>query len=71
MLGAKEIANNPSKIDEVQTRAQIILDTTTDITFDNMNKAVGLMVEKGWKPVAMTGFHSPPWRLLYVILQRS
>jgi len=47
------------------------MDQSTSPQFDNLDKAVALMVEKGWTPLAMTiNGVDKPFRQMYVILKR-
>ena len=58
MILAPEIVRNPEIIDEIRGKYQILYDQTlANFQFDNLNKAICIMAEKGWKCVSITTFN--------------
>jgi len=53
MLDAKDIVKKPEVIDEIKGNYEIISDSTQTGTLNNMNQAINLMSQKGWRCVGM------------------
>ena len=56
MLKASDILDEPEIIDDIEGKYQIIHDeSNTGFKFDNLNNAVCLMAEKGWRCLSISG----------------
>jgi hypothetical protein len=58
MILASKIVSNPEIVDEIIGKYQIIYDQAlARFKFDNLNKAICIMAEKGWRCVNITSFN--------------
>jgi hypothetical protein len=59
MIIAHNIVSNPLLLDSLNDRYVVIFDQTlAEMKFDNLNKAINIMAEKGWKCVNITSFNA-------------
>lgn len=71
MLFAPNIVSNPEIISEIDGKYQIIYDQSiTDFKFDNLNEAICMMSEKGWRCVNITVFYDK-FRVMYALMEKS
>jgi len=55
MIFAPDIIKNPQIIDKIENKYQIIYDQSiAHAKFDNLNHAINVMAQKGWKCVNIT-----------------
>lgn len=55
MILAKDIISNPEIVGKIETKYQIVADASiASSRFDALNKAISIMVEKGWRCVNIT-----------------
>lgn len=52
---AKEIIKHPEILDEIEGRYLIVLDVSISGRLDNLEEAINIMAEKGWRCVGFTG----------------
>ena len=74
MIQAADIARSPDAADAIRGRYQIVFDTTLNfVLFDNMDRAIKIMGEKGWRPTAMSvGLDVKVGRsIMYVLLEKT
>lgn len=58
MISAPVIVGNPEVIDKIENKYQIIFDQAlTYPKFDNLNQAINIMAQKGWKCVNITSLN--------------
>ncbi|MEM3646586.1 MAG: hypothetical protein QW334_00375 [Thermofilum sp.] len=73
MLLASEIVRNPEK--DLEGYVRTVYDQTIGgLTWDNLEKALNILAEKGWKPVCMAVYESSALRgakLAYVIIEKK
>jgi hypothetical protein len=61
MLLAAKIVNHPEIVDDIRGRYQIIMDQAlVKLGFDNIDRAIKIMAEKGWKPISITALNRGP-----------
>ena len=56
MLLAASIVGNPALVDQIRGSYQTIVDQTLGVkslAFDNLDRAIKIMGEKGWRPVSI------------------
>jgi hypothetical protein len=76
MILASQIISNPAIIEEIQSRYLIIYDQTlVGVRFDNLNRAINVMAEKGWRCVSITSFNAAGQMLsqafyMYALMER-
>ena len=59
MLWATKIVSDPNIVEEIKTKYQIICDQAlVGLKFDNLNKAINVMAEKGWRCIGITSFNA-------------
>ncbi len=73
MLGAAAIVKDPSILDQIQGCYQTVLDFSTGVQQNNLDKALKIMADKGWKAISMTSHYDPQLAqtVTYVILERD
>jgi len=58
MILASEVIRKPEIVDEIKGKYQILYDQAlTKFKFDNMNKAICIMAEKGWKCISISTYN--------------
>jgi hypothetical protein len=59
MLIASNILANPSLIDALSQKYVVVFDQAlAGLKFDNLNRAINVMAEKGWRCVSLTSFNA-------------
>lgn len=53
MILASKIVGNPSLVDSIGDKYAIIYDTAIGYKFDNLNKAINILAQKGWRCVSI------------------
>jgi hypothetical protein len=78
MLLAAKIVKNPESVDGIRGRYQIIWDQAlAHLSFDNLDRAIKIMAEKGWKAISITSLSRPsalgggPAMYMYALMERS
>ena len=72
MVSASDIIRNPEQ--DLEGNIRTIFDQSlAGLTWDNMEKALSILAEKGWRPVCMTALElsSTKAKLLYVIMSKT
>ena len=60
MIFAPDIVKNPQIVDKIESRYQIIYDQSlTKPRLDNINEAINIMAEKGWKCINILPMNMP------------
>ena len=57
MLKAADIVKDPSLVDQIRGRYQTIFDVNSGLKsmgFDNFDRAIKIMAEKGWKAISIS-----------------
>jgi len=71
MLTAAEIVGKPAVLDSIQWKMQLVRDLSNSGRLDNLNRAIVLMAEKGWKPFTMAVSESSRFVSAYVLMVRE
>ena len=76
-LRATTIVFNPSIVEEIKNRYQIICDQALfGVKFNNLNKAINIMAEKGWRCIGITSFNAagqaifPQQLYIYALMEK-
>jgi len=66
-IWADDIVRSPEKVEEIKSKYCVLCDrTVTGGKFDNMNRAINIMAEKGWRCISMTTTGTS----LYVLMEK-
>ncbi len=75
MLAAPAVVKKPGLVANYNGRYVILFDQALSSTmFNNLNKAICFMAERGWKVVSITALHSPKGidaHLMYALLEKT